>query len=266
MINFDLMVEKIFDESKFDGQIGVILGSGLGKITSTIKNSELIPYISIPHYPQTTVEGHPGELVLGTIHDFDILIAKGRFHYYEGYSFEEITIPIQLFSRLGIKYLIITNSAGSMNLNHPPGNFMVADSHMDCTFRRGPSDPEIRSHSIFHNPSLIQIAQSSAEKLELEINTGTYCWTLGPSYETPAEIENMLDLGGDAVGMSTVPEIVTAAKLGIKTLTLSCLTNYAAGIAKSPLSHQEVVTNAKKFDKNFSNLIIEIIKRIYREI
>jgi len=266
VINFDLMVEKIFDESKFDGQIGVILGSGLGKITSTIKNSELIPYISIPHYPQTTVEGHPGELVLGTIHDFDILIAKGRFHYYEGYSFEEITIPIQLFSRLGIKYLIITNSAGSMNLNHPPGNFMVADSHMDCTFRRGPSDPEIRSHSIFHNPSLIQIAQSSAEKLELEINTGTYCWTLGPSYETPAEIENMLDLGGDAVGMSTVPEIVTAAKLGIKTLTLSCLTNYAAGIAKSPLSHQEVVTNAKKFDKNFSNLIIEIIKRIYREI
>ena len=107
MINFDLMAEKIFDESKFNGQIAVILGSGLGKITSNIKNSISIQYISIPHYPQTTVEGHPGELVLGTLHDIDILIAKGRFHYYEGYSFEEITIPIQLFSRLGIKLSLI---------------------------------------------------------------------------------------------------------------------------------------------------------------
>ena len=256
------MAEKIFDESKFNGQIAVILGSGLGKITSNIKNSISIQYISIPHYPQTTVEGHPGELVLGTLHDIDILIAKGRFHYYEGYSFEEITIPIQLFSRLGIKYLIITNSAGSMNLDHPPGNFMVADSHMDCTFRSDSNDPEIRSHSIFHDPSLIQLAKSSAKKLEQEINTGTYCWTLGPCYETPAEIKNMRYLGGDAVGMSTVPEIVTAAKLGIKTLTLSCLTNYAAGISRSPLTHHEVVMNAKKFDKNFSNLIIEIIKKI----
>ena len=153
-----------------------------------------------------------------------------------------------------------------MNLNQPPGNFMVADSHMDCTFRSDSNDPEIRSHSIFHNPSLIQLAKSSAKKLKQEINTGTYCWTLGPCYETPAEIENMRDLGGDAVGMSTVPEIVTAAKLGIKTLTLSCLTNYAAGIARSPLSHQEVVTNARKFDKNFSDLIIEIIKKIDQEI
>ena len=256
------MAEKIFDESKFNGQIAVILGSGLGKITSTIKDSISIQYISIPHYPQTTVEGHPGELVLGTLHDIDILIAKGRFHYYEGYSFEEITIPIQLFSRLGIKYLIITNSAGSMNLDHPPGNFMVADSHMDCTFRSDSNDPEIRSHSIFHDPSLIQLAKSSAKKLEQEVNTGTYCWTLGPMYETAEEIKYFRSLNGSTVGMSTVPEIEMGGNIGLKTLKISTLTNYAAGISKNKLSHDEVLLNAHNAKDKILSLLKNILKRI----
>ncbi|MEE3302144.1 MAG: purine-nucleoside phosphorylase [Candidatus Neomarinimicrobiota bacterium] len=266
MINFDLMTEKIIDESRFSGKIAVVLGSGLGKITSQLKHSISIPYLSIPHYPQTTVKGHPGELVIGSIDNCSVLIAKGRFHYYEGYSFEEITIPIHLFSRLGIKYLVITNSAGSMNMDLPPGNFMIADSHMDCTYRNDSNDPKIYSQTNFHDQELIKIAQLSLQKLELKMNTGTYCWTLGPSYETPAEIKNMQRMGGDAVGMSTVPEIITATELGIKTLTLSCLTNFAAGISKTPLSHEEVVTNAKKFDKDFSNLVIEIIKEISKNL
>ena len=143
MINFDLMLEKIIDESSFSGEIAVVLGSGLGKITSQLNHSISIPYLSIPHYPQTTVKGHPGELAIGSIDNCSVLIAKGRFHYYEGYSFEEITIPIHLFSKLGIKYLIITNSAGSMNMDLPPGNFMIADSHIDWRGSRGKETPKI---------------------------------------------------------------------------------------------------------------------------
>ena len=183
-------------------------------------------------------------------------------HYYEGHSFDSVTAPIRVLSKLGIKYLIITNSAGSLKIENPPGNFMIADSHMDFTFRENAKDPLINSSSIFHDHELIAIAKSSSNDLKLNTFTGCYCWTLGPSYETPAEIQDMARLGGRAVGMSTVPEIKTSAELGIKTLTISCLTNYAAGISTMPLTHDEVVSNAGKFDKEFSELLEKVILKI----
>ena len=186
------------------------------------------------------MEGHTGELAIGSMNGVELIAAKGRFHYYEGYSFQEITIPIHLFSKLGVDHLIITNSSGSMNKNCAPGSLMAISGHMDCTYRHSADDPKLYSGEPFHDQALIQLAIASAEKLGFELATGNYCWTLGPSYETPAEISDMQRMGGDAVGMSTVPEIISAAELGMKILTISCLTNYAAGISNHPLTHEAV--------------------------
>lgn len=262
MINTQPIAEKIIDKSNFNGKIAVILGSGLSKISDKIVKKTTIPYSSIPNYPITNIEGHKGEFVIGELNGASIIVAKGRMHYYEGYSFDSVTAPIRVLSKLGIKYLIITNSAGSLKIENPPGNFMIADSHMDFTFRENAKDPLINSSSIFHDHELIAIAKSSSNDLKLNTCTGCYCWTLGPSYETPAEIQDMARLGGRAVGMSTVPEIKTSAELGIKTLTISCLTNYAAGISTMPLTHDEVVSNAGKFDKEFSELLEKVILKI----
>ncbi|MDP6339868.1 MAG: purine-nucleoside phosphorylase [Candidatus Marinimicrobia bacterium] len=262
MINIDLMAEQVFDQSGFGGRIAVVLGSGLGGFADGLSDQKIIPYENIPDYPRATVEGHSGELVAGSLDGVEVLAAKGRFHYYEGYEFDEITIPVRLFSKLGIDHLIITNSSGSMNKDCPPGTLMAIMGHMDCTYRHSAADPKLFTGSPYHNPILIEVAQSCASDLELELATGNYCWTLGPSYETPAEIEDMQRLGGDVVGMSTVPEIITAGELGMKVLTISCLTNYAAGISPKLLTHEEVIDTAKKAGEKFTSLLKRIISEV----
>ena len=265
MINIDLMAEHVFDQSDFNGRIAVILGSGLGGFAEGLEEQKVIPYKEIPSYPHSTVEGHTGELAIGSMKGVELIAAKGRFHYYEGYSFQEITIPIHLFSKLGVDHLIITNSSGSMNKNCAPGSLMAISGHMDCTYRHSADDPKLYSGEPFHDQALIQLAIASAEKLGFELATGNYCWTLGPSYETPAEISDMQRMGGDAVGMSTVPEIISAAELGIKILTISCLTNYAAGISNHPLTHEEVVKTAKKTGEQFTGFLKKIISALKLE-
>ena len=262
MINTQLIAKKIIDESNFNGKIAVILGSGLSRLSDEIAKKTTIPYSSIPNYPIANIEGHAGEFVIGELNGANIIVAKGRMHYYEGYPFDSVTAPIRVLSKIGIKYLIITNSAGSLKTDNPPGNFMIADSHMDFTFRENAKDPVMNSDSIFHDHQLITIVKSVSKDLKQNTCTGCYCWTLGPSYETPAEIQDMARLGGGAVGMSTVPEIKTSAELGIKTVTISCLTNFAAGISTTPLTHDEVVSNAGKFDKGFSELLEKVILKI----
>ena len=265
MINIDLMAEHVFDQSDFNGRIAVILGSGLGGFAEGLEEQKVISYKEIPSYPHSTVEGHTGELAIGSMNGVELIAAKGRFHYYEGYSFQEITIPIHLFSKLGVDHLIITNSSGSMNKNCAPGSLMAISGHMDCTYRHSADDPKLYSGEPFHDQALIQLAIASAEKLGFELATGNYCWTLGPSYETPAEISDMQRMGGDAVGMSTVPEIISAAELGMKILTISCLTNYAAGISNHPLTHEEVVKTAKKTGEQFTGFLKKIISALKLE-
>ena len=265
MINTDLMAEHVFDHSTFNGRVAVILGSGLGGFAEGLIEQKVIPYQEIPSYPHSTVEGHTGELVIGSMNGVELIAAKGRFHYYEGYSFQEITIPIHMFSKLGVDHLIITNSSGSMNKNYPPGSLMAITGHMDCTYRHSADDPKLYSGRPFYDQGLIQLAKASAEKLGFELATGNYCWTLGPSYETPAEIADMQRMGGNAVGMSTVPEIISAAELGMRILTVSCLTNYAAGISPHPLTHEEVVKTAKKTGERFTGLLKKIISELNLE-
>ena len=165
MINTQPIAEIIIDKSNFNGKIAVILGSGLSRISDKIVKKTTIPYSSIPNYPITNIEGHQGEFVIGELNGASIIVAKGRMHYYEGYSFDSVTAPIRVLSKLGIKYLIITNSAGSLKIENPPGNFMIADSHMDFTFRENAKDPLINSSSIFHDHELIAIAKKN--KVEL---------------------------------------------------------------------------------------------------
>jgi len=220
----------------------------------------LIPYKDIPDYPESTVRGHAGELAIGSLDNIPLLAAKGRFHFYEGYDIQTVTLPVQLFHSLGIKSLIITNAAGSLKPDLQPGSLMIIDSYMDCTFRTSVTEPEEYSGISYHNSAYIKLAVKSADQIDLAITQGTYCWTLGPSYETPAEVSYIRSLGGDAVGMSTVPEIQVAAELGMKVLGISTITNYAAGIIDKPLSHDDVIKVSVQVKDDFTNLLTEIIK------
>ena len=256
------MAETIRSYSGFQGKKAVILGSGLGSLPDQFENKTIIPYEKIPGYPKTSVEGHSGEFVVGTLNGEEILAAKGRFHYYEGFDISEITLPIRLFHELGIKFVIITNSAGSLRKDYPPGTLMVINGHLNCTFIEGPELPVINKNPNLYNSEIVKLAQKSSLDTGSQIKEGVYCWTLGPAYETPDEVKFIQGLGGDAVGMSTVPEIQMAGTLGMTTLGISCLTNYAAGITSSPLSHKEVIETADTVKNQFSELVSNILLRV----
>ena len=254
------MKQFIIDRTDIRASIAVVLGSGMGGFCDQMDNVMLIPYKEIPDYPESTVRGHAGELAIGSLHNIPLLAAKGRFHYYEGYNMQPITLPVKLFHSLGIKSLIITNAAGSLKAALRPGSLMIIDSHIDCTFRASVTEPKEYSGTPFHDPVYIKLAVKSADRNDLSITKGTYCWTLGPSYETPAEVSYIRSLGGDAVGMSTVPEIQAAAELGMKVLGISTITNYAAGIIGEPLSHDDVIKVSAQVEDDFTNFLTEIIK------
>ena len=256
------MKDYILSKSLFNGDTAIILGSGMGAFGDRLDDLINISYSDIPGYPLSTVKGHSGELSIGTIRDISLIAAKGRFHYYEGYDIETITLPVKLFHSLGVKKLIITNAAGSLSFNLPPGQMMILDSHMDCTFRESVSIPKKQNSKKFHDRSFMQIAFRSAEKIGIPISKGTYCWTLGPAYETPDEVSFIQSIGGQAVGMSTVPEIQQAAELDMKILAISTITNYAAGITSKPLSHEEVIHVSSQVEDDFANLLTEIVIRI----
>ena len=178
------------------------------------------------------------------------------------YDIETITLPIRLFNLLGVKRIIITNAAGSLDLALTPGEMMIIDSHMDCTFRESLSVPKKYNSKRYHDPSFTITARDCAEKIGISISKGTYCWTMGPAYETPDEVSFFQSIGGNAVGMSTVPEIQQAAELDMRILSISIITNYAAGIINKPLSHEEVIEVSSQVKDDFANLLTEIITAI----
>ncbi|MFH1852530.1 MAG: purine-nucleoside phosphorylase [Candidatus Neomarinimicrobiota bacterium] len=256
------MVDYVRERIGTAPAVAIILGSGLGDFADNLEQKITIPYHAIPGYPRPTVEGHAGELVFGLLGTVPVLAAKGRFHFYEGHALETVTLPVRLFHRLGVRALIITNAAGSVRRDYPPGSLMALTGHLDCTFRQGPEAPDIVSGVPCHDPRLLDCARKAAAETGVELQSGIYCWTLGPAYETPEEIEFFRSLGGDAVGMSTVPELQAAAELGLSTLGISCLTNYAAGITGQPLTHQEVIDTAAAVRDKFTRLIIAVIRNI----
>ncbi|MEC7848230.1 MAG: purine-nucleoside phosphorylase [Candidatus Neomarinimicrobiota bacterium] len=263
------MIEETIDivrsRLSFNGSDAIILGSGLGTFAKHLKKKLILPYSKIPGLPRSTVAGHHGELISGYHGERQVVVAKGRFHYYEGYDLSTVVLPVRIFNALGVRNLIITNSSGSITRSNPPGTLMAIKGHFDCTFRNGPDDPELRSNERYHDSSMLSIAKKVAKKIKINLAQGNYCWTLGPSYETAAEIDYFRQLGGNAVGMSTVPEVQEGAKLGMHILVLSVLTNYASGITMSELTHDEVLETANKTGKYFISLLLGIIAQLKPE-
>jgi len=244
--------------------IGIVLGSGLNTVSSSIENKVVIPYSEIPTFKNTSVEGHAGELIIGNTPGSEnlVVLANGRFHLYEGLAYNNTYMIIDLFSFLGCKAVIITNSSGCLEPNWKPGDLMIIDSHIDMTFRKSSYLIDRKSGHLYYNSYLSKLAESQMQHNNISYHFGTYGWTLGPTYETISEIQMMKKNDIQAVGMSTIPEIERAHQLKIPLLSIACLTNYAVGISKYPLTHEEVVFEASKAGNKFSDLLISIIKEM----
>lgn len=260
-----------FLKSKFSQQpeVGLILGSGLGVLGDEIENAVKIPYSNIPNFPVSTVEGHAGQLVFGLLNGVYVLAMQGRFHYYEGYSFDKVTFPVRVMKELGIKQLIVTNAAGGVNESYNPGDLMLISDHINNMGNNpliGPNDANMGVRfpdmSEAYSKQLRQLAKDIAKKLNLNIQEGVYVGNTGPTYETPAEIRMIRTLGGDAVGMSTVPEVIVARHAGLNVLGISCISNMAAGILDQPLNHEEVIETTEKVKLDFLRYVKAIVAEL----
>ena len=248
-------------------QIGMVLGSGLGDMADSIEDPAIIDYHDIPHFPVSTVQGHKGRLVIGTLEGKTVLCMQGRFHYYEGWSMEEVVYPIRTMKMLGINNLFLTNAAGCVNKEWQPGDLMLISDHIkliaDSPLRgRNPDMLGERFFDMTHayDMMLQETAEKAASGLGINLRKGIYMLFSGPSFETPAEVRFIRMAGADAVGMSTVPEAIAAAHMKMHTIGISCLTNMAAGILDQPLNHEEVLETGERVRKSFSALVRSIIR------
>ncbi len=251
----------------FQPEIALVLGSGLGDLAEEFEDKIKIKTNEIPNYPVSTVEGHAGNLVFGKLNGVNILGFQGRIHFYESGKVENAIYPVLVAHELGTKILIVTNAAGGLNKNFKPGDLMVIADHINFMFLNPLKifSPNINRFNVpAYDEKLRKIAVETGIELGLPIREGVYCGVRGPNYETPSEVEMLRKIGSDAVGMSTVPEVITANYLGMKVLGISCITNYAAGISPHKLSHEEVTQVANKVKNEFSMLIKEIVKRIVK--
>ncbi|MBO9129806.1 purine-nucleoside phosphorylase [Bacillus sp. 165] len=267
------LIEKAasYLKGKFDRtpEVGLILGSGLGVLADEIENPVKVPYNEIPEFPVSTVEGHAGQLVFGTLQGVTVMAMQGRFHYYEGYAMQKVTFPVRVMKALGVEKLVVTNAAGGVNTSFETGDLMLISDHINFMSANpliGPNDSELGFRfpdmSEAYCKNLRQQARKVAEGLNLKVQEGVYLAMSGPTYETPAEIRMARTLGADAVGMSTVPEVIVARHAGMKVLGISCITNMAAGILDQPLNHEEVIETTERVKVNFLSLVKGIISEM----
>lgn len=250
--------------------VALVLGSGLSEAFGFPGEGVRIPWEEIPGFPLPTVAGHAGEFWAGEIHGKTVLLQRGRTHYYEGYSLDEVTFSARLFALIGVKTLIVTNASGAINPDLAAGDLVLISDHINMLGanplrgmnleRLGPRFPDM---SVAYSPSLRALAKEAAAKEGIELKEGVYLATLGPSYETPAEIRAFRTLGADLVGMSTVPEVIVAAHAGLEVLGISCATNLAAGVSpEARLSHQEVIETTRRKGEEMRQLLLAIIDRL----
>ena len=245
--------------------IGIILGSGLGSLVDMMEERTVIPYKEIPNFPQSHVEGHAGNLVIGRIGQEIIAAMQGRFHYYEGFTMKEVTYPIYVMKILGIENLIVTNACGGINRDFVPGDLMLLTDYINMLGNNsliGENDERFGVRfpdmSEAYSRELMQKAERTAERLGLSYQKGVYAIFSGPCYETAAEIRAYERLGADAIGMSTVPETIAANYLGMKVLGIACITNMATGLAKTKHSHEEVMRIANESSEKLCSWVREI--------
>lgn len=252
-----------------DLSVGVVLGSGLGAFAEDLSQSVFIRYDEIPGFAQATVEGHAGRLVIGSAEGVTVAAMQGRFHFYEGYSLEDVTFPIRVLKLVGVRTLILTNAAGSLNTEFTPGSLMIISDHINLMGvnpligpndeRFGPRFPDLTST---YDPELQSIVIEEAKVLGLDMRRGVYAALSGPSYETPAEIHMVRTLGADAVGMSTVPEAIVARHMDMKVIGISCITNLAAGVSSRPVDHSQVIATGERVRSEFTELLKRVVKRL----
>lgn len=274
--------EFIKSQYKKEIKTALVLGSGLGAFADDLENAVKIPYAEIPHFQRSTVEGHAGQLVLGEIENVPVAVQQGRFHFYEGYDMQQVIFPVRTFGALGIKNLILTNAAGSVQNTFKPGNLMLIRDHinlMGVNPLRGANDERFGARfpdmTEVYDKKFQEIAYAEAVKIATErfnnkleeenkpfMWRGIYCGLSGPTYETPAEITMLRLLGADAVGMSTVPEAIAARHQDMKVLGISCITNLAAGMSDEPINHKEVMEMGAIVSEIFKELLRRIIPKL----
>ena len=250
-------------------RIALVLGSGLGGFADDFDDPVRIPYEEIPGFPRSTVAGHEGRLIAGKVDGVPVLAMQGRVHYYEGYALEEVTFPVRTFKLLGIKTLVLTNAAGGINVQLTQGALMVISDHVNLMGDnplRGPNDerfgPRFPDMSTVYSPALQELVIEEAKSIPVEVRRGIYGGLSGPSYETPAEIHLLRNLGADAVGMSTVPEAIVARHMDMEVLGISCITNMAAGISDEPIDHAEVMATGDRVRGTFTQLLRNVVSAI----
>jgi purine-nucleoside phosphorylase len=250
-------------------QVGVVLGSGLGEFAESVLERTIIPYADIPHFKKAGVAGHAGRLVLGRVGEVRAAVMQGRIHYYEGHDVSEVVFPIRVLAALGLKSLLLTNAAGGINAAFKPGDLMIIRDHVNLTGLnplRGPNDdrlgPRFPDMSAAYDPAFQEIIAEALVEGGRPARRGIYAGLIGPSYETPAEIRMLAVLGADAVGMSTVTEAICARHLGLRLAGISCITNLAAGISATPLTHREVTETGERVKADFMGLLTRVVPRM----
>jgi len=261
--------QAIRSRTKTDVSVAIVLGSGLGSFADDLIEAVKIPYTEIPGFARATVEGHAGTLVVGAIGSLTVAAMQGRFHFYEGYQLEEVTFPIRVLKLLGVRTLILTNAAGSLNTEFTPGSLMVISDHINLMGvnpligrnddRFGPRFPDLTTT---YDPDLQNMVIDEAEAIGIDMRRGVYAALSGPSYETPAEIHMVRTLGADAVGMSTVPEAIVAWHMDMRVVGISCITNLAAGVSNRPVDHSQVIATGERVREQFTELLNRVVAKI----
>ena len=265
----DSAAQLILQRTPLRPHIGLVLGSGLGGFAESLTDAVRVLYTEIPAFPRSTAIGHAGQMVLGNAGNVAVAAMQGRVHLYEGYSAQEVTFPIRVFGRMGINAVILTNAAGGINLSYSQGALVLIRDHINLQGANplvGPNDDRfgVRFPDMTHAyaKEYRAMAREEAARLKITLQEGIYAGLLGPSYETPAEIEYLRRIGADLVGMSTVAEVIAARHMGIKVLAISCVTNMAAGILDQPLSHAEVMETGERVKTTFEALLRAVLPRI----
>lgn len=266
---FNESVNYIESKINIEPKIGLILGSGLGDLADEIINPVVIEYKDIPHFPVSTVEGHKGQLIIGELMGKNVVAMQGRLHYYEGYSMQDITFPVRVMKKLGVETLIVTNACGGMNPKLYPGALMIITDHINMMGDNplmgknlddfGPRFPDM---STAYNPELIEIARKIAKDLDLDVQEGVYTAISGPYFLSKAELRMLRTIGGDTVGMSTIPETIVANHSGMKVLGISCVTDMAIADTLEPIDHETVMRIANETKPKFSSYIKGILKEV----
>jgi len=247
-------------------KIAIVLGSGLGAFAEQLEELKAIPFAEIPHFPRSTVPGHCGKMVIGKVSGVPVAVMQGRVHAYEGYSSDEVTFPVRVLGRMGVKTLVLTNAAGGINPEFYRGQLVLIADHINLSGRNpvaGPNDdrlgPRFFDMSEAYSKRLLGLAHQAARGAGKDLEEGVYLSVVGPSFETPAEIRAFRALGADLVGMSTVQETIAARHMGIEVLGISCVTNMAAGIQNEPLSHEEVMATGHAVEERLAELLTRLV-------